>query len=407
MKPRVLLIGEAVTLTHVVRPAELAGALHGAGFDVTLACDPRFNALLGPRPFRTIALKSSIDAETSTDFLKKSQPLFDTATLGAYIREDLRLMRLLQPQLVVGDMRQSLAVSARLVKVPYINVINAHWSPWSDEPFALVDNPLSRMMSREAADRVFDLLSPVGSVMMALPLNVARVNHGLPPLGLGLKEAYAAGDYVVYPDIPELNPTRPLPAEHRYIGPVHWSPQVARPSWWDSLPADKPVVYVNLGSSGEPALLDSILAAFADLPVTILVGTTQRGSVSAAPANAFVADYIPGDAAASRAALVVCNGGASSGYQSLSAGTPFLGIPSNTDQLAFARLSTRAGVADCLMEGAATAANVRYLASKMLESANYREAAKRLSAILATRDAPACFVSFVKDILKTPVTAAG
>ncbi|MDI4664960.1 glycosyl transferase family 1 [Xanthobacter autotrophicus] len=399
MKPHILLMGEAVTLTHVVRPTLLADALHAAGYGVTLACDPRFGALIGPRPYRTIALKSAIDPAASTALLKQNQPLFSVETFNAYVREDVRLMRLVQPQLVVGDMRQSLAISAQLARVPYVNIINAHWSPWSDEPFVLVDHPLYKVLGRETGDRLLALMTPLGSMMMALPINIAALNNGLAPIGAGLRETFCAGDYVVYPDIPELSPTRPLPPNHRHIGPLDFSPQIAPPMWWDAVPEDKPIIYVNLGSSGEPALLEAILAGLSDLPVTVIAATARPGAVLEVPANAFVADYLPGDAAAARAALVICNGGASSGCQALMAGTPFLGIPSNTDQLSYGRMVAKTGAAENLREDEVTRDSVRTTVAGMLAAPGYREAARRLQQDLARYDAKANFVAFVGEIL--------
>lgn len=397
--PHILVMGEAVTLTHVVRPTLLADALHAAGYGVTLACDPRFNALIGPRPYRTIALKSSIDPATSTVLLKQNQPLFSVETFNAYVREDVRLMRLAQPQLVVGDMRQSLAISAQLTKVPYVNIINAHWSPWSDEPFALVDHPLHKVLGRETGDRLLSLLTPLGSMMMALPINIAALNNGGAPIGAGLRETFCAGDYVVYPDIPELSPTRPLPPNHRYIGPLDFSPKIAPPPWWDKVPDDKPVIYVNLGSSGEPALLEVILAGLSDLRVTVIAATAHPGAALAVPANAFIADYLPGDAAAANAALVICNGGASSGCQALVAGTPFLGIASNTDQLSYGTMVAKTGAAENLREDEVTAERVRETVARMLASPGYREAAQRLKQDFARYDAKANFVAFIGEIL--------
>lgn len=406
MKPHILLIGEAVTLTHVVRPTLLADALHGAGYAVTLACDPRFDALLGPRPYRVLPLRSAIDAAGSTDLLKQNRPLFDVETFKTYVREDARLMRLVQPHLVVGDMRQSLAISARQMQVPYVNIINAHWSPWSDEPFSLVDHPLYRVVGRAAGDQLLALLTPLGSMMMALPINLAALSLGQPPVGAGIRETFCAGDYVVYPDIPELSPTRPLPPNHRYIGPLNWSPQIPLPQWWGQLPEGGPVVYVNLGSSGEPALLEGILAGLADLPVTVIaaVGKTR---LPASPANAFVSDYLPGDAAAARADLVICNAGASSGPQALMAGRPFLGIASNADQLSYGLLVARSGAAAILREDEATPGAVREAAARMLADPAYAASAFRLQGQLAAYDGPANFVAFVDEILGTRLRSAG
>src|SRR3569833_1809409 len=46
-KCRVLFVSEAVTLAHVARPLALAKALDRSRYDVALACDPRYNELLG------------------------------------------------------------------------------------------------------------------------------------------------------------------------------------------------------------------------------------------------------------------------------------------------------------------------------------------------------------------------
>lgn len=406
MKPHILLIGEAVTLTHVVRPTLLADALHAAGYPVTLACDPRFNALLGPRSYRVLPLKSVIDAAGSTDLLKQNRPLFDVETFKAYVREDMRLLRLVQPHLVVGDMRQSLAISARQMQVPYVNIINAHWSPWSDEPFSLVDHPLYRVMGRGAGDQLLALLTPLGSMMMALPINLAALSLGQPPVGAGLRETFCAGDYVVYPDIPELSPTRPLPTNHRYIGPLKWSPQIPLPQWWGDLPEGRPVVYVNLGSSGEPALLEGILAGLGDLPVTV-IAAIGKARLTAVPDTAFVCEYLPGEAAAARAALVICNAGASSGPQALMAGRPFLGIASNADQLSYGKMVARSGAAEVLRENEASAGVVREAAARMLADPAYAASAERLQGQFAAYDGPANFVAFVEEILDKRLRNAG
>nr|AAA50942.1 u0002h [Mycobacterium tuberculosis] len=50
------------------------------------------------------------------------------------------------------------------------------------------------------------------------------------------------------------------------------------------------------------------------------------------PANAFVADYLPGEAAAARSAVVVCNGGSLTTQQALVAGVPVIGVAGNLDQ---------------------------------------------------------------------------
>src|SRR6185436_8796868 len=109
-KRRVLFIGEAVTLSHVARPVALAGSLDPSRYEVTLACDPRYGFLLRELAFPLIELKSSIPQERLLEVLEGRHPLFDVATLEAYVQEDLKLIEEHKPDLIVGDMRQSLSV---------------------------------------------------------------------------------------------------------------------------------------------------------------------------------------------------------------------------------------------------------------------------------------------------------
>ena len=127
---RVLFVGEAVTLAHVARPIALARMLVGRGYRPIVAADPRFAALCPPGAWDTAEIRSIPTA----DFLRslaRGKPVYDLATLEGYVEDDLALLRAVRPAVVIGDFRISLAVSARLVGVPYINVSNAYWSPYA------------------------------------------------------------------------------------------------------------------------------------------------------------------------------------------------------------------------------------------------------------------------------------
>jgi UDP:flavonoid glycosyltransferase YjiC (YdhE family) len=85
-----------------------------------------------------------------------------------------------------------------------------------------------------------------------------------------------------------------------------------------------------------------VLKALGSMDVDVLFSTAARFTLKNPPRNVRVVEMIPGDLAAQKAAVVVCNGGASTGYQALAAGTPIVGIPSNIDQLLAASATSRA-----------------------------------------------------------------
>lgn len=124
-RTRVLLLAEAVTPAHVARPAALAAGLDPARFDVHFATAPRFDSLLGPLGH----VRHDADSITPARFLDalgRGAPVCTTADLRGYVREDLRLIAEVEPDVVVGDFRLSLSASARLAGVPYATITNVY-----------------------------------------------------------------------------------------------------------------------------------------------------------------------------------------------------------------------------------------------------------------------------------------
>jgi len=302
-----------------------------ARFDVHVACADGYDFCFAGTHFT----RWRIDSIPSKQFLQAlagGKPVYNTATLTRYVEDDLRVLDAVQPDLVVGDFRLSLSVSARLRRIPYISLMNAYWSPYVVQHYSVPHIPLTRLVPIRIANALFRMARPFAFASHSVPLNRVRRAFGLPSLGADLRKVYTDADYSMYADVPDLFPPNRLPQQHAYIGPIIWAPPLPQPDWWDRVPEDKPIVYVTLGSSGQGRLLPRVLDALAELPVTVIAATAGTIDVAAAPANAFVASYLPGDLAARRAALVICNGGSPTSQQALAAGVPVLGIASNLDQ---------------------------------------------------------------------------
>jgi UDP:flavonoid glycosyltransferase YjiC (YdhE family) len=389
---RVLFVAEAVTLAHVARPVVLARSLDPAAYEVCLAVDPRYNKVLGELPF-TLRVIHSVSSEQFLAALARGTPLYDADTLCAYVEEDLALLREVRPDVVVGDCRLSLAVSARLAGVRYLAITNAYWSPYARQRFPLPELPMVRWFGVRLAGVLFRMALPLAFALHARPLNVTRRRYGLPSLGWNLCRTYTEADEVLYADVPELIPTFDRPPHHHYLGPILWSPAVPRPDWWKRVPPDRPVVYVTLGSSGQSGLLGPVLRGLADLPVTVLAATAGRAQMDAVPANAFVADYLPGEEAAAQARLVICNGGSPTTQQALAAGVPVLGIASNMDQYLNMGYICRAGAGELLRAGSVTGEAVRRVVARLLEDRTAAEQAARLRSCFATYSATERFAA--------------
>ena len=402
---RVLLFAEAVTLAHVARPIALARALDPARYEVMLACDRRYAAFAAGGHWRCADLRSIPSAQFA-QALARGAPVYDLATLASYVEQDQALINTFKPDLVVGDFRLSLSVSARLARVPYLTIANAYWSPHYRGGFLLPVLPMTRWLPLPLAATLFHTFRPIAFAMHCRPMNRLRARHNLPSLGHDLRRIYTDADHHLVPDMEPLYPIDGATEQHSYIGPLMWSPAVELPAWWaEPLPSGHATVYVTLGSSGPGALLNMVLQALDGLPVRVLASTAGAPAPSTLPANARVAAYLPGDAAAARAQLVVCNGGSLTAQQALSAGVPVLGLASNMDQFLNMAPIEAAAAGITLRADRISPASIRAACQRLLGSSAAVASARQLQPLL--HPAPSTAVAFDTVIARLGVQRRG
>jgi UDP:flavonoid glycosyltransferase YjiC (YdhE family) len=387
-RKKILFVAEAVTLAHVGRPLALAQTLDRHRYDVHLACAPGYDMFFKGSDITLWSLHS-ISSARFLAALAAGKPVYDTRTLEQYVLDDMRLLQAVRPDVVVGDFRLSLSVSARLAEVPYVGLINAYWSPYVQQHYRVPAIPLAKVLPLPLADRLFNLVRPFAFALHSRPLNRVRRAYHMPSLGRDLRRIYTDADRVLYADIPEMFPAFDLPLTHSYLGPVTWSPPTELPPWWENLPGGRDIVYVTLGSSGQGALLPAVLQALAPLPVTVLAATAGKVDPGRVPDNARVADYLPGEQAALRARLVICNGGSPTSQQALAAGVPVLGIAGNLDQYLNMDGVLRAGAGALLRSDRLVETQLRATALRLLEQPEPRAAAALVAQQLRRYDAGA------------------
>jgi UDP:flavonoid glycosyltransferase YjiC (YdhE family) len=377
---RVLFVAEAVTLAHVGRALALAARLP-SHCEVAIAMDPSCHRFAAGTRCRIEPLYC-IGSESFLRRLARGSGVYEAGELRRYVQDDLALIERVRPDVVVGDFRLSLSVSARLAKVPYATVTNAYWSPFSaDRDLPMPVLPVTRALPLSLARPLFAALAPFVMRRHARAMNLLRAEHGLAELEPDLRTVYTDADRTLYADDMQMFPMRSgLPSSHVALGPVLWSPPVAEPPWWAELPTDRPLVYVTLGSSGSAQVLPIVLAALAKLPVTVIASTAGgSGSNASVPENARLADYLPGTAAAARSRLVVCNGGSPTCQQAFAAGVPVLGIASNMDQFLNMRGVERTKAGLLLRADRVSVAGVAAACARLLGSDEARQAAHGLS----------------------------
>src|SRR6266540_3189826 len=319
---KALFIAEGVTLAHVGRSIRLGSILQREGIDVELACDPRYARFFTGLDFPVRSIRS-IPSDTFLDALARGRPVFSTETVRAYVSDDLSLLGSVKADVVIGDFRLSLSVSARVAGIPYVNVTNAYWSPYARPRFEVPSLALTRLVGLPLAKALFPIARPFAFALHAIPMNRARRAYQLPPLGWDLRRVYCDGDLTLYADFPELIPIFGSPPSHKYIGPVLWSPPVEPPAWWN-------------------------------------------------------------DAIGGKACAVVCNGGSATCQQALVHGVPVVGIPSNLDQYLNMHYIERFGAGKLVRSDRASATTIRQATLHAMDDPRQRECARAAAALAKT-----------------------
>ncbi len=379
---RVLFVSEAVTLAQVVRLAVLARGLPRDRYEVHFAAshfDPMiFGAVdAGPALQRWPIL--SLAARTVERRVRGGRRLYGPRILRRYLAEDLRLIDAVKPDVIVGDLRLSLAVAAPLRGVPHASLINAYWSPHAvRSAWPMPDHPIVSLLGSRLAAQYFPRALPFVFDHFAAPVNRLRETHGLPRIGT-LPEVLCAGDMTLHPDPEALVPTVGAPAHHRHIGPVFWSPTMSKPAWWDKLDPGRPTAYVTLGSSGRTEVVPHALTALAGLGFQTLLSTAGRPLPARLPAHTWAAPYLPGNECAERADVVISNGGSTTSYQALAAGRPVVGIASNLDQYLAMDVISRAGAGVLCRGGEASVTGIAAAVARTMDDPAIPAAALRVA----------------------------
>lgn len=332
-RKRILFFSETVTLAHLARPYILARQLNPLKWDIAFAVDFRFQKLFTNFTLPVFPIQS-ITPEQFEKNLWRGTPLYNKGTLINYVQDDLRVIDQFKPHLIVGDFRLSLGISCKLRNIPYVALSNVYWKHCYSERLPAPDILATHFLGPSLLESGFNAFSDQIFHIHAKSYQSAAKHYGLRVAGLDMVSLYTQGDFTAYADLPEFSRVKDLGNNEFFLGPVLWSPAIPLPDWWDLPPQqEKPMIYVNLGSSGKSTLLNQIFNYLDELDVVVLAGTGKEKLKTAHPKNKFYfSDYLPGDAAAARAALVICNGGSPTTYQALSQGVPVLGIASNFDQ---------------------------------------------------------------------------
>ncbi len=258
------------------------------------------------------------------------------------IKQELELYQSLQPDLIICDARPSASLAAEIYGLPVIWIINIGTLSYSTIKRTFPKT--SPLFTKFPRLRVINKLPPVmrdfffpdylfllGRFFWVKFHNQLRASFGLKPWN-NYMDTFQAKQ-IIMADIESMAPTANLPKNYHFVGPLVWEPEMELP---EPLKDQKDLIYITMGSTGDPQLFHPLIEAFLNMPEFNVVLTTgglqEEEKPVRLPDNVRLYKFLPGTQIVKRARLVICHGGLGTIYQALGEGVPLIGIPYFPDQ---------------------------------------------------------------------------
>lgn len=341
MKKRVLYIGEGVTLSHLVRPLELAERQCRIGNSdeiVHFACDERYYDFIVSKNWKYHKIHT-MSQDTFFKRLNSGQVVFDYEYLSNCMNEDEALIEEINPHVIYSDFRLSMYICARRHKITYYAITNAYWSQYS-----LIERPvkwINKKMVLNACNMQFSKKNYVRYVGRFLrDYNYIRIENGM-PIVESIEELYCAGDYTLFSDIPELAPVSNLMPNESYIKPLTGKIEYFKTKETEEAlkkiqkiknASNDCLVYLSMGTSGDYSVLSELLKILSGFNVNVFL-TIANNVVIDLPDNVYCYSYLYIDAIMPYMDVAITNGSSGSVYQAYLNGVKIIAIPTNVDQV--------------------------------------------------------------------------
>lgn len=388
-KIKILFIGESVSLAHVTRPHTLAQPLDAKQYKVHFASgkDYPFIEKIKQATYHSIFTLSS---EKFYEQIAKGKPVYDKQTIKDYVQAELKLISKIAPDIIIADNRPTLQISAALTGISFVNLCNAHWSPYSTLTFPIPDIPITRFYGENLSKIILPKITPIILKQHIKAFRDVQISWGLNPVA-SIQEMYTGGTRTAYFDIPELSPTTKLPPNHYYLGPALWEPSTKLDT--RKLDLSKNIIYLSMGSSGDQSLSAKLAKNLIDQGYQVICSgnmPAEKGLVCS--------KFIPGIQASRLADLVICHGGSGTIYQALSAGKPVVGICKNPDQQFVMQGVKKFGAGISLISRKASNNNLIEAINKLQQDQSFQAKALRMQSLLKQTNAHAKFSELLNNL---------
>jgi UDP:flavonoid glycosyltransferase YjiC (YdhE family) len=403
---KILCLPYTHTLSHLSRPLAVALELRERGHDVVFAGESTKIRFIEQEGFTVLPLHEPDPLELYGNIRAGKLQFVSEVELNRLIADDVSLFKAVQPDIVLSDGRFSAPISAHIAGVSQAAIVNVSSTAYRALPYIpFFDWLPTWLIQRETASwKMLDRLNL--ALEMLIFDNAMKTfsrlssKHGL-PVPVTATTCLTGKDLTLLADIPEYFPTRNLPGDYHYIGPLTWRQEIKTPSWWPPVKRGKPLIYVTMGTTGIGDFFDRAIESLKSSELSAVITTGgQKGDLTAIEGRIYVEDYLDGDLMMKECDLVVCHGGNGTIYQALQQGKPVLGIPTIPDQQYNMRRVCALDVGKMLSidNFIRNPQSLLGVVDSIVNNARYYRNAERLQEMLSTYDAPVKAADLIENM---------
>lgn len=334
---KVLIQPYTQVLSHTIRALLVAKELRSRGHTVVFGAGSAKTTFINNEGFNILPMYEP-DSEIIWDNIRNGKMKFVAKEeLDHMIEDDLRLYNEVRPDLVLSDFRFTAQISTHLAGIRHAAIVNASSTEYRSLPFIPLFEWLPNWLIKR--DTIIWELIDILNLKLEITVfdNVMNYFKQLSKKYRLNKTVTATNclvgkDITLLADIPEYFPTKNLPNNYYYIGPLTWKNDIPVPTWWPPAHNGNPLIYITMGTTGIGDFFNSTfdLSMKSDFVVIMTTGG-HAPNINTIKNKVYIEDYIDGDLVMDASDLVVCHGGNGTIYQALQHGKPIIGIPNTPD----------------------------------------------------------------------------
>lgn len=335
---KILVLPYTHTLSHISRPLLVSKELSNRGHDIVFAGESPKVKFIQQDGFRVIPLYEP-DPEMLYGNIRNGKLRFVTDTeIERMIEADLSLYKKVKPDIVLSDGRFTAPISTHIAGLRHVAIVNVSSTEYRALPYIPFFDWIPEWLIRRN-NKIWKILDDINlSIEMIVFDNVMSIFQKLSKK-YDLKKTITATncltgkDITLLADIPEYFPSRNLPEDYHYIGPLTWKSNIPPSPWWPPKKNGKPLIYISMGSTGISGFFHKVYEFIKTSDLTAIITTGEQVSgLNTIDGKIYVEVFADGDLIMKQCDLVVCHGGNGTIYQALQHGKPVIGIPTIPDQ---------------------------------------------------------------------------